>query len=94
MHARIWLRLLWQTLICARAGEENYRIYVLVNSQTVIADEFVGSKMYPLFVQEGDNIEVHGYSELPFTVTLEDHYKPVETETGIAVEISYTVPGS
>ena len=42
--------------------------------------------------QAGDQIEVHGYSTVAFTVTLENPYHPVETETGITVDISYTVP--
>lgn len=74
------------------SSEEHYRIYVLVNSQTVIADEFVGFKLYPVFVQAGDLIEVHGYSETAFTVTLEDPYQPVETETAVDILITYTVP--
>lgn len=74
------------------SSEEQYRIYVLVDSQTVIADEFVGNKLYPVFVQPGDQIEVHGYSTVAFTVTLESPHHPVETETGTTVDISYSVP--
>ena len=74
------------------SSEEQYRIYVLVDSQTVIADEYVGNKLYPVFVQSGDQIEVHGYSETAFTVTLENPHQPVATETGVEILITYTVP--
>jgi len=80
------------TYLVKTNGEAHYRIYVLVDSNTVIADEFVGSKIYPLFVQAGDQIEVHGYSETAFTVTLENPYYPVETETAVEILITYTVP--
>lgn len=75
-------------------GDVHYRVYVLVNSITVIADEFEGYKLYPVFVVEGDKIEVRGYCDQAFTVTLEDSYQPVKTETGVAVSLSYTVPAS
>ena len=80
------------TYLVKTNGEAHYRIYVLVNSQTVIADEFVGSTLYPVFVQAGDQIEVHGYSETAFTVTLENPYHPVETQTAQQILIIYTVP--
>jgi len=61
----------------------------------VIADEYAEYKMYPLYVQEGDKIEIHAYSNMSFTVTLEPGlYAPVETETGETISISYTVPAT
>lgn len=82
----------FSTYLVKAYSEQNYRIYVLVNSQTVIADEFLGYALYPVFVRAGDLIEVHGYCETAFTVTLENPYYPVETETAVEIFITYTVP--
>lgn len=69
-----------------------YRLYVMVNRNTVIADEDVGLKLYPISVSEGDKIEIHGYSEEPFTVALETEGLPLASENDRVISISYTVP--
>ena len=69
-----------------------YRIYVLVNRQTVVADEDVGYKSYPHSVEEGNTIEIQAYCDMNLTVTLKDLHRLVETETAKHISIEKIVP--
>ena len=80
------------TYLVEANSSDHYRIYVLVNRKTVIADEDIGLSLYPISVSEGDKIQIHGYSEEPYTVTLETEGLPLASENDYIVSISYDVP--
>jgi len=72
----------------------HFRVYVLVNGFTVVADEFQGSKNYPVIVTVGDQIEIHAYAVQPMTVKLWNPQVPVTQQTGDSIEIGFVVPES
>ncbi len=73
-----------------------YRIYIMVNHQTIIAHEYNDYRSYPINVTEHDKIEIDAYSDMSITITLEDFSSgqllPVANQTGQNVTILYHVP--
>jgi len=82
----------FSTYLVEANSSDYYRIYVLVNRKTVVADEDVGIRLYSVSLKAGDKIEIHGYSEESFTVTLETEGLPLASENDYIVSISYDVP--
>jgi hypothetical protein len=71
-----------------------YRIYVLVNRNTAIADEDISLNLYFFSVKPGATIEIHGYSDEPLTVELaqEGPYQLIASQKDYSINIRHVVP--
>jgi len=80
--------------VTVNCGAAYYRLYVLCNSQSVVADENIGIHLYSFQSLPGKEIEIRAYANHSFTVDFaqESPHAPIERQTGTEISVSYTVP--
>lgn len=71
---------------------EYYRLYVMVNGRTVIADSDKGLKLYSLTVENGDRIRINAECPEILSIELEDDSGSVVTgQEACRISLEYTV---